>query len=156
MDQCFIDLMDREEQINLPAIMIRQTARIANTTREHDLGYGFLLTRVFEHFGVDLKKKVGVQMIDEIGSTTFMGCGLTLVKGAASEHGTRTPFPPVPGSCSSGLSVDALLQDQSRLKTELTEVKGALAKEKALNANCHEDLLTLLSALSAKLSPPAH
>ena len=52
--------MDREEQINLPAIMIRHIASIANSTREHDLGYGFLLTRVFEHFGVDLKKKVEV------------------------------------------------------------------------------------------------
>jgi len=60
MDRCFIDLMDREEQINLPAIMIRHIVRIANTTREHELGYGFLLTRVFEHFGVALKQKVGV------------------------------------------------------------------------------------------------
>jgi len=73
MDQCFIDLMDREEQINLPTIMIRHTVRIANTTREHDLGYGFLLTLVFEHFGVDLQKKVGVQAIDDIGSSTLMG-----------------------------------------------------------------------------------
>jgi len=44
MDQCFIDLMDRREQINPPAIMIRHILRIANTLREHDLGYGFLLT----------------------------------------------------------------------------------------------------------------
>ena len=54
MDQYFIDLIDREEQINLPAIMILHIARIANTSREHDLGYDFLLTRVFEHFGVKL------------------------------------------------------------------------------------------------------
>jgi len=40
MDQCFTDLMDRSEQLNLPTIMIRHIARIANTTREHDLGYG--------------------------------------------------------------------------------------------------------------------
>ena len=85
MDQCFIDLMDREEQINLPAIMIRHIARIANTTREHNLGYGFLLARVFEHFGVDLKTKVGVQMIDEIRSTTLIGCRFTLVEGPASK-----------------------------------------------------------------------
>jgi len=64
--------------------MIRHIARIANTTREHNLGYGFLLTRVFEHFGVDLKK-MGVQIIDEIGSSTLMGCGFTLVEGPASE-----------------------------------------------------------------------
>jgi len=44
MDQCFTDLLDRGEQINLPAIMIRHIAGIANTTQEHDLGYGFLFT----------------------------------------------------------------------------------------------------------------
>ena len=82
MDQCFIDLMDRGEQINLPTIMIRHISRIANTSREHDLGYGFLLTLVFEHFGISLQKKVGVQMIDEIGNNTLMGCGFKLVKGA--------------------------------------------------------------------------
>jgi len=129
--------MDREEQINLPTIMICYIARIANTTREHDLGYGFLLTHVFEHFGVDLKKKVGVQMIDEIGSSTLMGCGFTLVEGPTFEQGTKTPFPPVLGSSSSGPSIEVLLQDQSRLKTELTEVKGAVAEENALNAKCH-------------------
>jgi len=58
MDQCFTDLMDRGEQINLPAIMIEHIARIANTTRAHDLGYGFLLTWVFEHVGVELQKRV--------------------------------------------------------------------------------------------------
>jgi len=134
MDQCFIDLMDREEQINLPALMIRHIARIANTVKEHDLGYGFLLTRVFESFGVKLQKKVVVQTVDDIGSSTLMGCGFTLVEGPASEQGARTPFPPVPGSSSSGPTIEALLQDQSHLKTELTEVKGALAEEKALNA----------------------
>ena len=82
MDQCFIDLMDRGEQINLPAIMIRHISRIANTSREHDLGYGFLLTLVFEHFGISLQKKVRVQMVDEIGNNTLMGCGFKLVKGA--------------------------------------------------------------------------
>jgi len=46
MDQCFIDLLDRGEQVNLPAIMIHHIARIGNTTWEHNLGYGFLLTLV--------------------------------------------------------------------------------------------------------------
>jgi len=79
-NQADVMLMDRGEQINLPAIMIRHIARIANTTREHDLGYGFLLTRVFEHFGVELQKRVEAQVIDEIGSSTLMGCGLNLVQ----------------------------------------------------------------------------
>ena len=84
-----------------------------------------------------------------------MGCDFSLVKGSqtAIEQGTRTPFPPVFGT-SSEPSIDALLQDQSRLKTELSEVKETLAEEKAQNAKCYEDLLALLSGLSAKLSPP--
>jgi len=72
-------------------------------------------------------------MIDEIRSSTLMGCGFTLVEGPTSEQETRTPFSLVPRSSSGGPSVEALLQDQSRLKIELIEVKGALAKEKALN-----------------------
>ena len=85
-----------------------------------------------------------------------MGCEFSLVKGTqtATEQGPRTTFPLVPGTSSSEPSVDALLQDQSRLKTELTEVKEALAEEKAQNAKRHEDLLALLFTLSAKLSPP--
>jgi len=114
MDQCFIDLMDRGEQINLPAIMIRHISRIANTSREHDLGYGFLLTLVFAYFGISLQKKVGVQMIDEIGSSTLIGHGFKLVRGdqAASEQGPRTTFPPLSGSSSSEPFADALLLDQ--------------------------------------------
>jgi len=116
IDRCFIDLLDREEQINLPTIMIRHIARIANTTWEHDLGYGFLLTLVFEHFGVVFQKNMGVQMVDEIGSSTLMGCDFTLIKGEqiASEQGLRTTFPPIPDSSSSEPYVDALLQDQSQ------------------------------------------
>ena len=85
-----------------------------------------------------------------------MGCDFTLVKGeqTASEQGPRTPFFLVPSTSSSGPSTDAMQQDQSRLKTELTEVKEALVEEKAQNAKRHEDLLVLLSALSAKLYPP--
>jgi len=47
-----------------------------------------------------------------------------------------------------------LLQDQNQLKDEISEVKEALAEEKALNAKRHEDLLSAFSALTAKLSFP--
>ena len=73
MDQCLIDLMDKGHQINFSVFMINQIMRIATTTRAHDLGYGFLLTRVFEHFGVALQKKVDAQAIDEVGSSTNYG-----------------------------------------------------------------------------------
>ena len=136
--------------------MIGHISCIVNTAREYDLGYGFLLTSVFEHFRVSLQKKVGVQMVDEIGSSTLISCGFKIAKGetAASEQGPRTPFTPIPGPSSSGASLDTLLQDQNRLKDELTEVKEVLAEEKALNAKRHEDLLSVLSALTAKLSFP--
>ena len=124
--------------------------------REHDLGYGFLLTSVFEHFGISLQKKVGVQVTDEIGSSTLISCGFKIAKGATagSEQGPRTPFTPVPGSSSSGTALNTLLQDQNRLKDELSEVKAALAEEKAMNAKCHEDLLSAITALTAQLSSP--
>jgi len=73
MDQCLTDLMDRGAQINLPAFTINHIARIATTPRAHDLGYGFLLT------GLELKKKVDAQVIDEIGSSTIMGCSFALI-----------------------------------------------------------------------------
>jgi len=40
------------------------------------------------------------------------------------------------------------------LKTELTEVKAALAEEKDLNAKRHEHLLHAIFVLTAKLSTP--
>jgi len=80
MDQCLTDLMDRGEQINLPGFVINHIMRIAPTPRAHDLGYDFLLTRVFEHFGVELRKKVDAQVIDKIGSSTIMGWGFVLIK----------------------------------------------------------------------------
>jgi len=55
--------------------MITHIARIANTPRAHDLGYGFFLT------WVELRKKVDAQVIDEVGSSTIMGCGFDLIRG---------------------------------------------------------------------------
>ena len=115
-----------------------------------DLGYGFFLTSVFEHYGVTLQKEVGAQFIDEIGSNTLMGCGYTLLEGCASEQGTKTPRPPVPGS--SSLKLEAALEENSQLRAELTAVKTALDEEKALNAKRY---MALLSSLTAKLYPPA-
>ena len=60
--------------------MITQIAHIANTPRAHDLGYRFLLTRVFEHFGIELQKKVDAQVIDEVDSNTIMGYGFDLIR----------------------------------------------------------------------------
>jgi len=48
MDMCYTDLFDQGEQIKLPAIMISHIGRIANTTKDYHMGYGFLLTSVSE------------------------------------------------------------------------------------------------------------
>ena len=74
-----------------------------------------------------LQKKMGAQFIDEIGSNILMGCGYTLVEGSASEQGTKTPRPPVPGS--SSLKLEAALEENSQLRAELTAVKTALDEE---------------------------
>jgi len=83
-----------------------------------------------------------------------MRCGYTLVEGSAIEQGVRTPFTLVPGNSSARPFVETILHDQVKLKSDLSNVKEALAEEKTLSAKRHEDLFVLLSALSAKLTPP--
>ena len=72
--------------------------------------YGFLLTQVFEYFGVELQKRVEAQVIDEISSSTLMGCGFELVQGTVheAEQGAKTPAPPVPYSTASTPSMEGL------------------------------------------------
>ena len=153
MDQCLTDLMDRGEQINLSAFMINHIAQIATTPRAHDLGYEFLLTRVFEHFGVELKKKVDAQVIDELGSSTIMGCGFALIRlgDRSEEQGVQTPISPVPNPTPSRPATSESPSTQQLLQDEITALKGALQEEKELNAKCHADLLALLTALQVQV-----
>jgi len=102
---------------------------------------------------------VGFQVGHEIESSTLVGCGFTVTKGSSadSEQGPQTPSGPVSGSASTSSTptFDALVQDQLLLKGEISEVKQALAKEKALNAKRHEDLLSAIAALTAKFTSPS-
>ena len=65
---------------------------------------------MFKYFGVEVQKKVEAQVIDEIGSSTLMGCGFNFVpdKDLGSEQGIQTPTPLVPSGSSNGLSVEVL------------------------------------------------
>ena len=96
---------------------------------------------------VELQKKVEAQVINEVGSSTHMGCGFELIKEDAFgfEQGVQTPASPVP---SSGLSIASLHQKQQRMEANLAELKELSAKR-------HKDLLSLLATLNAKLTPPA-
>jgi len=134
MSMCYIDLLDRGEQIKLPAIMISHIGRIANTSNDHNMGYGFLLMSVFEKLRIPLQKRIGFQVSDEIGNSTLIGCRFKVIKGdsATSEQGLQTPLGPVPSeaSISSAPTSDTLLQDQITLKGEIAEVKPMLTTEK--------------------------
>ena len=87
-----------------------------------------MLTRVFEHFGVELKKKVDAQVIDEIGSSTIMGCGFAFIKaGDRSEaQGMQTPSLPVPRPTTSQPVASTSASTQQLLQDEITVLKGAL------------------------------
>jgi len=78
--------------------MINHIGRIANTSKDHDMEYGFLLTSVFEKIGIPLQKRVGFQVSDEIGFNTLIRSGLKVIKGgsAGSKQGPQTPLGPVP------------------------------------------------------------
>jgi len=65
----------------------------------------------------------------------------------------QTPPPPVPRSSLSQSAASAPPQEQQHFQDEITVFKGAFQEEKELNAKCHADLLALLTALQAKLSP---
>jgi len=85
-------------------------------------------------------------------------CGFKVTKdgSATSEQGLQTPLGLVSSevSTSSAPTIDTLLQDQITLKGEIAEVKQAVTEEKALNAKRHEDLLSVLIALTVKFPPP--
>ena len=58
---------------------------VRDATKVHDKGYWFLLTSVFEKLRISLEKIVGLQVSDEIGNSTLIGCGFKITKyGSAS------------------------------------------------------------------------
>jgi len=118
--------------------MITHISRIATTPRAHDLGYGFLLTRVFEHFGVELKKKVDAQVIDEIGSSIIMGCGFALIKAGdrSEDQGVPTPSVPVPRPTPSQPTASTSTSSQQQLQDEIIALKGAPQEEQELHICC--------------------
>jgi len=101
---------------------------------------------------------VRLQVTDDIGNSTLIGCRFKVTKGGAavSEQGLQTPFTLIPraSSTSSGPSINTLLHDQTQLKEEISEVKQTLTEEKAHNAKRHEDLLNAIFALTVKFSTP--
>ena len=134
MDLCLVDLLDTGSQINLPALMISHIARIANTSKDRDLGYGFLLCFVFEKLGVVLQKKVLAQVNDEIGTRTLVSCGFLSTKGGSES--SEQPLEPVPASTLpanatpfSATTISSVVADQAQLKEELAAVKVVVTAE---------------------------
>ena len=138
--------------------MISHIGRIAKTSKDDDMEYGFLLKSVFEKLGIPLQKRIGFQVSDKIGNATLIGCSFNVTKGCsvASQQGLQTPLGAVPSeaSTSSAPTIDTLLQDQITLKGETAEAKQVLTEEKTLNAKCYDDLLSAFLVLTAKFPPP--
>jgi len=111
---------------------------------------------VFEHFGVELKKRVDAQVIDEIGSSTIMGCGFALIKAGdrSEDQGAQTPSVPVPCPTPSQPAAPTCLSSQQLLQDEITALKGAFQEEKELNAKRHANLLALLTILQHQPPTP--
>ena len=128
---------------------------------------------MFEHFGVELRKKVDAQAIDEVGSSTIMGCGFTLLKpgdrktnqGAQTprvpaparggDQGVQTPSAPVPAATAPVLqSSPPITASDQGLRADLSALQQEFQAEKELNAKRHVDLLVLLQALQPKPSNP--
>ena len=139
--------------------MIHHIARIVNTSKDHDMAYGFLRTSVFEQSGITLQKRVSLQNTDEVGSSTLLGCGFPVTKSGNTgfEQGFQTPFHPVlkEPSSSSTPTLNTLIQDKLSLQGEIAEVKKPVAEELKLNAQRHAALMLAISALTSKSSPPS-
>jgi len=67
----------------------------------------------------------------------------------------QTPPPPFSSSSSGLPTIAALHQEQQQMQGELSTVKEVLEAQEALNTECHDDVLNMLTALNVKLSPPA-
>jgi len=94
-------------------------------------------------------------VIDEIDSSTIMGCGFALIKaGECSEHqGIQTPSVPAPRPTASQPAASTSPSEQRLLQDKITALKGTFQEEKELNSKRHADLLALLTSLQSK--PPA-
>lgn len=159
MDLMLVDLLDTGSQINLPSLMISHIGRMAYTARDHDIGYGFLLSLVFEKLGVCLQKRVPAQTNDEIGKRTLIGCGFSVPRGSTggqeqpAETVPESPQPRPSSSSSSPPSFASLLADQQRMKEEMSALKEAVSTEQVLNAQRHEILLKAIAELTLKFPP---
>jgi len=110
-------------------------------------------------------------VIDEIGSSTIMGCGFALIKsgdrrddqgvqplsvpvpGRSEDQGVQTPPVPVPRPNQRQPAASTTVSSPQRLYDEIIALEGALQEEKELNAKRHAGLLAFLTALQPK--PPA-
>jgi len=110
-------------------------------------------------------------VIDEVGSSTIMGCGFALIKAGdrradqgaqtpsvpapdrSEEQGVQTPPVPVPHPTQRQPAASTTVSSPQSLQDEITALQSAFQEEKELNAKRHADLLALITPLQPK--PPA-
>jgi len=123
--------------------------------------------------GVELRRKVDAQAIDEVGNSTIMGCGYTLLKPGdwrtdqgtstpsvvvpdrGGDQGVQTPTEHVPAATAPvpQTSIPITAEDQG-LRADLSALQREFQAAKELNAKRHADLLVLLQVLQPKPSNP--
>lgn len=64
----YMDLLKKEEKINLPEVMINHIARAANMSKsEHSIPYEFFLSEVIAHFRTPVSKWKYANILNEFG-----------------------------------------------------------------------------------------
>jgi len=110
-------------------------------------------------------------VIDEVDSSTIMGCGFVLIKEGdrridqraqtpsvpapdrSEDQGVQTPSVPVPRPTQRQPAASTTVSSPQQLQVDLTALKREFHEEKEINAKRRADLLALITALQPK--PPA-
>jgi len=111
-------------------------------------------------------------VIDEVGSSTIMGCGFILIKAGdrrddqgaqtpsvpapdrSEDQGVQTPSVPVPRPTHRQPAASTAVCSLQRLQADLTALQREFNEEKELNAKRHADLIALLTVLQPKPAAP--
>ncbi|XP_019226717.1 PREDICTED: uncharacterized protein LOC109208132 [Nicotiana attenuata] len=149
-DLFLMEALDDCTTINLPRIMIEHMNKVAGfKDGNHGLPYGFLLTKVFEHFKVPLGPvKVGAK------KQTFSKVTLEECECIEKFGGTQlSQLQEAPGSSSSqSEEVARLTKKNAELRKQVEDLKGRLLNEQ-MSANARTDLVLQTISSASKPSP---
>ncbi|KAH0746349.1 hypothetical protein KY285_008006 [Solanum tuberosum] len=126
VDLFLMEALIKAEDINLPDIMLEHMHKtVTAKDSKHGMGYGYLQTRVFNHFAIPLGKGIKGTIKQTISLTTLIKC--ECVEGRTGNKGKS--------------QVSELLEQQQQLKHELEEMTVIMASRNAEIAQLNAQLL---------------